>query len=240
MKINSENIFLFLKMSIFQFFAKSGFNFSNRNREIIFNLLTNDKKVSVQNGIAISETNNVFITTIINIKKEFISIQELVIISNYMNEFFGGIFSCFIHDNEQENSLLLFIKAQIYLNNYTLIDNDFWKRQISIHMNNISSISDALFFEYPKSKFFKNKEITSVEFKNFLFNSIENYFKALNILQEQENEDNKEIKAYIKYLDWTKEKIEKEIDKELSNFSKEENLDKLNMLVDVLQIKEKR
>ena len=154
MKLNSEEIFLFLKMSIFQFFIKNGFNFSNQGREIIFNLFTNDQRLSVQNGITISENNIIFIATVMNIKKEFLNTQELMIVENYINEFFGGIFSCYVQDNEKGNSSLLFIKAQIYLDENTCIDDNFWKNRISIHINNISAITDSLLFEFPKSKFF--------------------------------------------------------------------------------------
>ena len=238
MKINnSEDIFFSLKMSIFHFFVKSGFDFYNKDRGIVFNLLTNDKNFNIQNEIFISITNNVFITTVINIEKVFMDIEELVIIGNYLNEFFGGIFSCYAQDNKKENSSL-YLKTQVGINN-TLIDNEFWEKQISINVNNVSSITDFLFFEYPKSKFLKSKEeIKSIEFKNFLLNSIKKYFEALKIIKEQENKEiNKEINKYTKYLNWTKEQIEKEIDKELSNFSEKENEDTLNMLVDVLKMK---
>ena len=47
----AKDLFFFLKMSIFQFLLKSEFHFYNRDREVIFDLLTNDKKISAAKDI---------------------------------------------------------------------------------------------------------------------------------------------------------------------------------------------
>lgn len=230
----AKDLFFFLKMSIFQFLLKSEFHFYNRDREVIFDLFTKDKKISVQNGITISNDNSLFISSWIAIKKDFLDIEKLLILINYINEF-SGVFSCYIQDSEEDFSLL-HIKAQIHLEPGTYIDEDFWKTQLSIHINNVSTITNFLFFEFPKSDFYKNKEIDSQEFKLFLFNSIRSYIEALKAIQEQEEKKRKE--HYFEW--WTKEEIEAEIDKELDNFSKgEKNTWKLNLLVNTLQTKEK-
>lgn len=233
MKVTAQDIFFFLKMSIFQFLLKSGFHFYNRDREVIFDLLTNDKKISIQNSITISTNNNLFLTTWVGIKKEFLDTQKLMILANYMNEF-SGVFSCYVQDTEEDFSLF-YVKAQIDLESGICIDEDFWKTQLSIHVNNVSTITDFIFSSFPKSKFFDNKEVDSFEFKMFFFNEIKTYIEALKLIQEERKKRNE------KFEGWTKEQLNAEIDKELENFSKGDKgeIIRLNLLVQALNKLEK-
>ena len=246
MKLTSQDIFFFLKMSIFQFLLKNGFYFYNKDREVIFDLLTNDKKISVQSGIFISNDNSLFITSWMAIKKEFLDAQKLMILTNYINEF-SGVFSCYIKDIVEEDFSLFYIKAPIHPEIGTCIDEKFWEAQIYSHVNNISLITDFLFSEFPKSKFYENREVDSQEFKMFFFNQVKSYIEALKVIQEQEIKSyvetlelikEQESKNKIDYSNWTEKKIEEEIDKELENFLKgEKHIVKLNMLVNALQEK---
>lgn len=233
-KVTTQDIFLFLKMSIFQFLLKSGFHFYNRDREVIFDLLTNDKKVSIQNSITISTNNNLFLTTWIGIKKEFLDTQKLMILANYMNEF-SGVFSCYVQDTEEDFSLF-YVKAKIDLEPGICIDEDFWKTQLSIHVNNVSTITDFIFSSFPKSKFFDNKEVDSLEFKMFFFNEIKTYIEALKSIQEERKKRNERFEE-----GWTKEQLNAEIDKELENFSKgnKGEIIRLNLLIQALNKLEK-
>lgn len=226
MKVTAEDIFFFLKMSIFQFLIKSGFHFYNRDREVIFDLLTNDKKISVQNSITISLDNSLFLTTWVGIKKEFLDVQKLMVLANYMNEF-SGIFSCYTQDTDEDFSLF-YIKAQIHPKPGTCIDEDFWKTQLSIHINNVSTITDFLFFSFPKSKFYTNKEVNSTEFKIFFFNEIKSYVEALKIIQEETKKRNENFEG------WTKEQLNAEIKKELEKFSKGKDKEKITMRLNLL------
>lgn len=232
MKMTHQDIYVFLKMSLFQFLLKNNFNFYNKDRETIFDLLTNDKKISVQNGITISQGNNLYITSWIAVKNKFMDIEKLRILSNYLNEF-SGVFSSYVQEVENEDFSLFYIKASISPQIEVPIDEDFWKGQITTHINNVSSFTDFLFFEFPKTEFFITKEIDTKEFKSFFYNKTKEYIEALRILREQE------IKNEFDYSHLTKEEIDKEIDIELGNFSKgEKNIYKLNMLVEALRKKE--
>lgn len=235
MEVAAQDIFFFLKMSIFQFLLKSGFHFYNRDREVIFDLLTNDKKISIQNSITISADNSLFLTAWVGIKKEFLDAQKLMVLANYSNEF-SGVFSCYVQDTEEDFSLFC-IKVQIYPESGIYIDENFWKTQLSIYINNVSIITDFIFSSFPKSKFFDNKEVDSLEFKMFFFNEIKTYIEALKIIQEEQKRRNE------KFEGWTREQLNTEIDKELENFSKGNNKEKvtirLNLLVQALNKLEK-
>lgn len=235
MKVTAQDIFFFLKMSIFQFLLKSGFHFYNRDREVIFDLFANDKKVNLQNSITISIDNSLFITSWIGIKKEFLDTKKLMVLANYMNEF-SGVFSCYVQDTSDDYSLF-YVKALIHPEIGTCIDEDFWKTQLTIHINNVSTITDFLFYEFPKSKFYTNKEVESQEFKWFFFNQIKSYVEALKLLQEQEQKRKENFEG------WTKDQLDAEIDKELEKFSKGQDKEKvtmkLNMLVQALNKLEK-
>lgn len=226
MKVTAQDIFFFLKMSIFQFLLKSGFHFYNRDREVIFDLLTNDKKISIQNSITISLDNSLFLTAWVSIKKEFLDAQKLMVLANYLNEF-SGVFSCYVQDTEEDFSLF-YIKSQIHPEPGTCIDEDFWKTYLSIHINNFSTITDFIFFSFPKSKFYTNKEVDSAEFKIFFFNEIKSYVEALKLIQEETKKRNERFEG------WTKEQLDAEIDKELENFSKGNNKEKVTMRLNLL------
>ena len=226
MKISTEEITFFLKMSIFQFLLKSGFHFYNKDREVIFDLLTNNKKISVQNSITISTDNSLFLTAWVYIKKEFLDTQKLMVLANYLNEF-SGVFSCYIQDTEEDFSLF-YIKSQIHPEPGTCIDENFWKDYLSIHINNISIITDFLFSSFPKSKFYINKEVDSIEFKTFFFEEIKSYIEALKLIQEEIKEKNETFENL------TKEQLNEEIDKELENFSKGNNKEKVTMRLNIL------
>lgn len=223
-------------MSIFQFLMKSGFCFYNRDREVIFDLLTNDKKVSVQNGITITENNDIIITSWVGVRKSFLSSQKLMTIANYMNEF-SGMFSCYIEDTE-EDCVYFNLKTLLHLLPGTMIDENFWKTQMSIQINSISIITNFLFFVYPKTEFNKTKDVESVEFKNFFLKEIKSYVESLRILQEEEGKRKKERKKN-NYNLWTKEQINQEIDFELDKYKKgKSDIAKLNSLVRALKKKE--
>lgn len=229
---NKDDIFFFLKMSIFQFLLKSKFSFYNKDKEIIFDLLANDKKTNLQNNISISEDNCLFITSLVGIKKEFLSTEKLIIFANYVNEFFSGVLSCYVKGVPNDDYSLFYIEVKIVLKTGTCIDEDFWKTQLTIHINNVSMITDFLFYDFSDSGFFLDKGIESQNFKRFFFCKMKGYIEALKILQEQEQKRKENFEG------WTEDQLNKEIDKELEKFSRGKNKEeikvKLNILVQAL------
>ena len=117
---------------------------------------------------------------------------------------------------------------QLILLKLETIDEDFWLTYLSIHINNFSTITDFIFFSFPKSKFYTNKEVDSAEFKIFFFNEIKSYVEALKLIQEETKKRNE------RFEDWTKEQLNAEIDKELENFSKGNNKEKVTMRLNLL------
>lgn len=236
--MTEKEIFMLLKMSIFQFLMKNGFCFCNKERGVLFDLLSNDKKINIENGIVITENNNIIIISWFSIKKDFLSNEKLNYIVNYMNEISEGIFSYFIQDNIEKDYIHFNLKTFLPLFPGVLIDDDFWRNQISIQINNISIITNFLFSLYPESKFYKNENELEF-FKKFFSEKINDYIKALSLLKKEEEKLKKDKKIYDYNL-WTEEEIYEEIDKELEIYKKDKNnVSKLNLLVLALENKNK-
>ena len=232
--MTSQEIYSLLKLSIFSYLVNKDIPFCNKGREVIFDTSTNDNKISIQNKIVISQNNSLSFISYLAIRNEFLENKELSLIANYLNEISN--FSCYIQDLEvnRENVSLFCIKAPIFVKENVPIDEEFWEEQIYLHNNNISAFTDFLFFKFPESKFFQKKEeISSLEFKNFFIKELKSYIDAVKIIEQAQ------INKEYDYSDWTKEEVDKEIDKELEKFSKgDKNIYKLNMLVKALRKKE--
>lgn len=235
--MTSQEIYLLLKLSIFSYLVNKDIPFCNKGREVIFDISTNNNKISVQNKIVISQNNSLSFISYLAIRNEFLKNEELSLIANYLNEISN--FSCYIQDlevnGEKVKDISLFcIKAPIFVKGSISVDEEFWEEQIYLHNNNISAFTDFLFFKFPESKFFQKKEeISSLEFKNFFIKELKNYIDAVKIIEQAQ------IDKEYDYFDWTKEELNEEIDKELEKFNKgDKNIYKLNMLSKALRKKE--
>ena len=62
----------------------------------------------------------------------------------------------------------------------------------------------------------------------FFFNEIKSYVEALKLIQEETKKRNERFEG------WTKEQLDAEIDKELENFSKGNNKEKVTMRLNLL------
>lgn len=224
-KISNDDLFLFLKLSIFQFLTKNEISFWNKGNRIVFENFTNDK-TNIQSEIFITDNLEISLTSVVAIKKDFLDISQLVKISNLISEFFNT-FSIYIQ--EEENHNILALKEQIVPNENSIIDENFWYDKVSLHTNYISCIINFLFVDYPKSIFFKQEEINLVDLKMFISKSIEKYKKALDIINEQKSRG-------FEYL--TKDELELDIQKELFNLQKGNgNVIKLCLLYSAFQNK---
>lgn len=194
-----EEIFYFLKMSIFQFLLGNGIPFFNEGREVNFGSLYNHKKKDIQNTISILSNNSIFFKSSILISEDILIFEKLTILANFFNEIFVGI-CCYVV-RFQEGYSLFCMKSPINPEINANIDNDFWKNKLDICFKNVYIVYDFLHFDFKQSKYYFNKEIESQEFRSYLSDFVEDYVDNHSSLRE----------IYFKELNKTKKKSKKKV-----------------------------
>lgn len=228
---NVKDIIFFIKLSIIQFLLKKNFSFYVKDKEIIFDLVSDNKKTWVQNSIIISDEGILGVKSCFCVATNFLEKELLIKISNYINEF-SGVFNSYVTNADTKRYNLFWIKSVLHPAEGTCLDDDFWNNVLKIQVHNISTIIDFIYYNLPNSNFFNSKDFDSLKFKDYLYTCIKTYIEAINLIEYCKNE--------LDFKNWSKEKIEKEIDKELDLFSKgEQNTEKLDSLVNALKDKDK-
>ena len=188
-----------LKFSLIQFLLNKQFNFLTKQNEIVFDLLSNDKQMHIQNNFVFPNSSTIIFCSCFPIEYKYLGKDKILSIVNSLNEF-SSVFNAYLKFDK--DWCLLCIKNQVTLVPNQLIDENFWESEISTQINNASNIINFLYFDLPKSSYLKNP--FDAEFEKFMGKCIADYTKAIKIVKEQKQKED--------YLSWSKERINIKID----------------------------
>lgn len=229
------NFYNCLKFSFIQYLLNKDIEFFARKREIVFQEYSNDNKVIIQNEIAFPSMSSVIFQSSFPIEYSYLSKENLMDIVNAINNY-SSSFNAYVKHYEEDGVQILYIKDFTNLVQGQVIDEEFWKENLFILKTNISNIINFIYFELSKSGL-RDKKFDK-KLKEFLEKCISDYTKAAQLVKEEIQKGTWHIQE-DKIENWSKEKLEQEIDEELSKWSKgEKNEEKLKELTSYLKKKE--
>lgn len=236
--MNLENdIWLNLRLSFAKFFIEKGLYFEYKENYFNYTLLASKSyPILIGNTFYILEEQSTFLfVSVFSFSRELnLTKDKLLFVCNCINKFATDFI---VTLEESEKDFHLVVKRNFKLFPNLEIDDDFWSKQIQSNLDIIQSISIFISQDFLKSKF--NLELITLEnneeFELFVQSGLNYIVEKINEVRDKNNDSHK---AYISYEEkvqqMSKEEINFEIDKELSNFQKTNDSFKLDILTKYL------